>query len=97
LHPSFILITYSIVTDYQNKEIKAAYDKTITIFLLQNIYKKRNPITPGFSLYMGARSSLVVNALGYKLEGCGFETRWGETLNLPNPSRPTRPWGLLSL
>jgi hypothetical protein len=26
----------------------------------------------------------------------GFETRWGEFLNLPNPSG-RRPWGLLSL
>jgi hypothetical protein len=44
-----------------------------------------------------ARGSLVVKALGYKLEGCGFETRWGEILNLPNPSGRIRPWGLLSL
>jgi hypothetical protein len=43
----------------------------------------------------GARGSLVVKALGYKPEG--FETRWVEILNLPNPSRRTRPWGLLSL
>jgi hypothetical protein len=40
---------------------------------------------------------LVVKALGYKPEGRGFETRWGESLNLPNPSGRTRPWGLLSL
>jgi hypothetical protein len=26
-----------------------------------------------------------------------FDTRWGEFLNLPNPSGRTRPWGLLSL
>jgi hypothetical protein len=30
----------------------------------------------------------VVKALGYKPEGRGFETRCGEILNLPNPSRP---------
>jgi hypothetical protein len=41
--------------------------------------------------------SLVIKALGYKPEGRGFETRLGETLNLPNPSGCTRPWGLLSL
>jgi hypothetical protein len=41
--------------------------------------------------------SVAVKALGYKPEGRGFETRWGEILNLPNPSGRTRPWGLLSL
>jgi hypothetical protein len=39
----------------------------------------------------------VVKALCYKPEGRGFDTRWGEFLNLPNPSGRTRPWGLLSL
>jgi hypothetical protein len=33
----------------------------------------------------------------YEPEGRGFETRWGEILNLPNPSGCTRPWGLLSI
>jgi hypothetical protein len=28
----------------------------------------------------------VVKALGYKPEGREFESRWGEILNLPNPS-----------
>jgi hypothetical protein len=41
----------------------------------------------------GARRSLVVKAP----EGRGFDTRWSKFLNLPNPSGPTRPWGLLSL
>jgi hypothetical protein len=36
-------------------------------------------------------------SLSYKPEGRGFETRWGEILNLPNPSGRIRPWGLLSL
>jgi hypothetical protein len=45
----------------------------------------------------GARGSVVVKALGYKPEGCGFDTLWGEFLNLPNLSGRTRPWGLLSL
>jgi hypothetical protein len=35
--------------------------------------------------------SLVVKALGYKPEGRGFEYRWGEILNLPNPSGRTGP------
>jgi hypothetical protein len=40
---------------------------------------------------------IVFKALCYKPEGRGFDTRWGEFLNLPNPSGSTRPWGLLSL
>jgi hypothetical protein len=39
----------------------------------------------------------MVKALGYEPEGLGFETRWGEILNVPNPSGRTRPCGLLSL
>jgi hypothetical protein len=41
---------------------------------------------------------VVVTALCYKPENCGFETRWAEWLcfNLPNPSGCTRPWGSLS-
>jgi hypothetical protein len=46
---------------------------------------------------MGARGILVLKMLGYNPEGRGFETRWGEILNLPNPSGRSRPWGLLSL
>jgi hypothetical protein len=46
---------------------------------------------------LGARVSVVVKALCYKPEGRGFDTQWGEFLNLPNPSGRTRPWGLLSL
>jgi hypothetical protein len=44
-----------------------------------------------------ARGSVVVKALCYKPEGCGFDTRRGGFLNLPNPSDRARPWGLLSL
>jgi hypothetical protein len=44
-----------------------------------------------------AHGSVVVKALCYKPEGHGFDSRWGEFLNLPNPSVRTRPWGLLSL
>jgi hypothetical protein len=46
---------------------------------------------------LGARGSVVVKALCYKPDGRGFDSRWGEFLNLPNPSGRTRPWGLLSL
>jgi hypothetical protein len=42
----------------------------------------------------GTRVSVVVKALYYKPEGRGFDTRWGEILNLPNPSGRTKPWGL---
>jgi hypothetical protein len=45
----------------------------------------------------GARGSIVVKALCYKPEGHGFDTRWGDFLNLSNLSGRTRPWGLLSL
>jgi hypothetical protein len=41
--------------------------------------------------------SLVVKALRYKPEGRGFDTRWGDFLNVPNPSGRTNPWGLLIL
>jgi hypothetical protein len=44
-----------------------------------------------------AHGSVVVKALCYKPDGRGFDTRWGDFLNLPNPSGRTRPWGLLSL
>jgi hypothetical protein len=37
----------------------------------------------------GARGSLVVKALDYKLEGRGCETPWGETLNLLSSSSRT--------
>jgi hypothetical protein len=45
----------------------------------------------------GARGSLVVKELCYKQEGHGFDARWGDFLNLPNPSSRTRPWGFLNL
>jgi hypothetical protein len=35
----------------------------------------------------------VVKALDYKPKNCGFETRWGEILNLPNPYGGTRALG----
>jgi recombinational DNA repair protein RecT len=60
-----------------------------TIFI-QNVLKKAQTTS-------GARGSVVVKALGYKPEGHGFETWWGEILNLPNTSGCTRPWGSLSL
>jgi hypothetical protein len=50
-----------------------------------------------FAFKMGTRGSVVVKALCYEPEGSGFETLWGEFLNLPNPSGRTRPWGFLSL
>jgi hypothetical protein len=39
---------------------------------------------------MGARGSVVVNALCYKPEGRGFHTQSGEFLNVPNTSGRTR-------
>jgi hypothetical protein len=49
-----------------------------------------------YMLTMGACGSVVAKALCYKPEGRGFDTQWGEFLNLPNPSSRIRPWGLLS-
>jgi hypothetical protein len=43
------------------------------------------------------RGNVVVKTLCYKPEDRGFDTQWGECLNLPNPFCRTRPWGLLSL
>jgi hypothetical protein len=48
-------------------------------------------------LYFEKQGTLVVKAVDYKQEGRGFEIRWGEILNVPNPYGRTRPWGLLSL
>jgi hypothetical protein len=45
-----------------------------------------------YAIIVGARGSLVVKVLHYKSEGRGFETRWSERLNLPNPSGRTRLW-----
>jgi hypothetical protein len=42
-------------------------------------------------LLTGARGSVVVKALCYKLEGRVFDSRLGEFLNLPNPCGRTRP------
>jgi hypothetical protein len=50
-----------------------------------------------FTVYLWVLRSVVVKALGYKPEGRGFETYWGDILNLHSPSGRTRPWGSLSL
>jgi hypothetical protein len=42
---------------------------------------------------MRARGSFVVKTLDYKSQGRGFDSRWVEILNVPNPSGRTRPWG----
>jgi hypothetical protein len=49
-----------------------------------------------FPEWMEARGGVVVKALFYKPEGRGFQTRWGEFLNVPNPSGCTRPWDFLT-
>jgi hypothetical protein len=47
---------------------------------------------------VGARGSVVVKVLCYKLEGRVRDPmRWMIFIKLPNPSGLTRPWGLLSL
>jgi hypothetical protein len=44
-----------------------------------------------FLWHEGHCSQRVVKALRYKPAGSGFDSRWGEFLNLPNPSGRTRP------
>jgi hypothetical protein len=39
----------------------------------------------------------VIKAQCKTPEGRGFDSGWGEFLNLPNPSGRTSSWGLLSL
>jgi hypothetical protein len=48
-------------------------------------------------LFNTSHGSVVVKAQGYKPEGRGLETWWGEILNLPDPSGHTKPWGLFIL
>jgi hypothetical protein len=56
-----------------------------------------SPLTQSYDISVMVSSSVLVKVLYYKPEGRGFETRWGEILNLANTSDRTRPWGLLSL
>jgi hypothetical protein len=54
-------------------------------------------LTPHSLTLVMLLGSVVVKALCYEPEGRGFDTRWGNFLNLLNPSGRTRPWGLLGL
>jgi hypothetical protein len=74
--------------------IYCAYEKGNLMYSLKDLTVVYNTQKYRVS---GARGSVVVKALCYKPEGHGFDTRWGEFLNLPNHSGRTRPWGLLSL
>jgi hypothetical protein len=41
---------------------------------------------------------IYTKSMGHEVaEGHGFDTRWDDFLNLPNPSSRTRPWGSLNL
>jgi hypothetical protein len=64
---------------------------------LAGIVRSRTKATEFCLLVLVYNGSVVVKALCYKPEGRGFDSRWGEFLNLPNLSGRTRPWGLLSL
>jgi hypothetical protein len=76
--------------------------RSIGQFLLSRLFSSLNSSVT-FEIWnvnwkpIGSRGSLVIKALDYETEGRGFETRWGEFLNLPNPYGRIRPWGLLSL
>jgi hypothetical protein len=74
----------------------------VTIVHRPFFYLKHDVSETGFCLYLQVEptdfgGSVMLKALGSKPEGRGFENRWGENLNLPNPSDRTRLWGLLSL
>jgi hypothetical protein len=86
---------YRVITDSLGKctAICAAYSKVPSSILCQEA---------GYSISQSLliKRGHAVKTLCYKLEGRGFETRWGEWIfffNLPNPFGRTRPWGLLSL
>jgi hypothetical protein len=64
---------------------------------LETTVANQNSIQEEINTRLGARGGVVVKALFYKPESRGFDSRWGEFLNLPNPSGRTRPWGLFSL
>jgi hypothetical protein len=85
---------HKLQTHY-NKVSEYNYDECHFVMSLKINRQKETFMSK--SLLNGARGSLVVRALGYKPESRGFENRWGEILNLRNPSGSTRPWGLLSL
>jgi hypothetical protein len=66
-------------------------------------YRKLTNLTNSFyssiMSYVGTRGSVVVKALCYKPEGCGFENHEVDDFffNLSNPSGRTRAWSLLNL
>jgi hypothetical protein len=68
----------------------------VTVVLFSPTWRTKYNI-PIVYKFIGARGSVVVKALCYKSESRGFDSRWAEFLNLPNPSCLTRPWCLLSL
>jgi hypothetical protein len=78
---------------------KQAVKWSSTLPLLQSSRKElsRDCLTTGMfkkapvTVEHKACGSIVVKALCYKPEGRGFDTRWGEFLNLPKPSGRTRP------
>jgi hypothetical protein len=45
----------------------------------------------------GAGGTVVVKATTNRKVAGWVDTRWGDLLNLPNPSSRTRPWVSLSL
>jgi hypothetical protein len=76
-------------------EWRALHNKSATLHTYFRL--EYNSVNNYYFFKMGARGSVVVKALCYKPEGRAINTRWGEFLNVPNPSGRTRPWSLLSL
>jgi hypothetical protein len=88
-----------IVKSYPSDDGIREYNQNATnVLIFDTNVPQKTPINyDGSYINIGARGSIVVKALCYKPECRGFDTRWGEFLNLPNPSGRTRPWGLLNL
>jgi hypothetical protein len=94
--------TFIIAGPFQNGQKKHCWQETNCLSLCVSPWRRRNEPPASFARcrlrktivgQVGARGSVVVKALSYKPEGRGFHSRWGEFLNLPNPSGRTRPWG----
>jgi hypothetical protein len=87
--------TLAIPRNFLNEKFYYHVHKSTT---LTPVLRQMNPVSifPSYVfkihlivivLHKGARFSVVVKAIG------GFDTRWGDFLNVPNPSGRTRPWG----
>jgi hypothetical protein len=68
----------------------------ISVYNVNTVHEAKRTST-SLTTEQRTHCSVVVKAPCYKLEDRGFDTRWGEFLNLHNSFGRIRPWGLLSL